>query len=318
MATVRDLDVSSPTPRRASTLVAVVSVVAVASAVIVAASMVLGLAEVNGIARGPSASDETRATFSTDVVHRLDALVAAFPGRTGVWIADRGSTTPLYSHDANTNVTTASLYKLGVLMEAERRVDSGQLRYRDMITIGEDDVTEEGSGYEVGAVLSVDDALEAMITMSDNGAALALWHLFGGDTIDATLARAGMPDFHVTFDSAGNTVATPRAVGTFFGLLARKELVSAAASERMIARLQRQTINDRLPAALPKQTVVAHKTGNLEGLIHDAGIIFTPRGERIVVVMTWDAYEGANAFIAEIAQIVYSASLEAAGVVHIP
>jgi beta-lactamase class A len=307
---MHEANVSRRTPALVSALIVVVSIVAVGSAAIVATSIVLGPAAVGSILGGSPAGNKTGATFSPDVVHRLDALVAAFHGRAGVWIADSTSTTALYSHDANTNVTTASLYKLGVLMEAERRVDSGQLRYRDMITIGEDDVTEEGSGYEVGAVLSVDDALEAMITVSDNGAALALWHLFGGDTIDATLARAGMPDFHVTFDAAGDTVATPRAIGTFFGLLARKELVSAAASERMIARLQRQTINDRLPAALPKQTVVAHKTGNLDGLIHDAGIIFTPRGERIVVVMTWDAYEGANAFIAEIAQIVYSASLE--------
>jgi len=305
---MHDPSVSRRTPALISALVLVVSIVAVGSAAIVATSIMLGPAGVGSIAGGPPAGDKTRATFSTDVVHRLDALVAAFPGRAGVWIADRASTTPLYSHDADTNVTTASLYKLGVLMEAERRVDSGQLRYRDLITIGEDDVTEEGSVYEVGAVLSVDDALETMITLSDNGAALALWHLFGGDTIDATLARAGMPDFHVTFDSTGNTVATPRAVGTFFGLLARRELVSAAASERMLARLQRQTINDRLPAALPKHTVVAHKTGNLDGVAHDAGIIFTPAGERIVVVMTWNAYEGANAFIAEIAKVVYGAS----------
>ena len=210
-----------------------------------------------------------------------------------MWIADRASTTPLYAHNADTNVTTASLYKLGVLMEAERRVDSGQLRYGDVITIGEDDVTEEGSAYEAGAVLSLDEALEAMITQSDNGAALALWHLFGGDTIAATLARAGMPEFHVTLDNTDNTVGTPRAIGTFFG-------------------------HDRLPAALPKQTVVAHKTGNLEGFIHDAGIIFTPTGERIVVVMTRDAFEGTNAFVAEIAKIVYAATLETAGVVHIP
>jgi beta-lactamase class A len=64
--------------------------------------------------------------------------------------------------------------------------------------------------------------------------------------------------------------------------------------------------------------VVAHKTGNLEGFIHDAGIIFTPTGQRIVVVMTWDAYEGANAFIAEIAKVVYGASLKTAGVVDSP
>ena len=291
----------------AAAVACLVAALSVLSAIVVAGSL---MRDVTG-ARSTAVAANVRAAapFSADVVRRLDALIAAFPGSAGVWIADPVSSAPLYAHDADANVTTASLYKLGVLMEAERRVENGQLRYSDAITIGVDDVTEDGSAYEPGTVLSLDDALEAMITVSDNGAALALWHLFGGGTIDETLARAGMRDFHVTFDANGTTLATPRAVGTFFRLLARKELVSAAASERMLARLERQTLNDRLPAALPKQTVVAHKTGNLPGLTHDAGIVFTPAGPRIVVVMTRDAFEGANTFIADIAAIVYGASL---------
>lgn len=290
-----------------SAVACLVAALSVMSAIVVAGSL---MRDVTG-ARSTAVAANARAaaSFSADVVRRLDALIAAFPGSAGVWIADPVSSAPLYAHDADANVTTASLYKLGVLMEAERRVENGQLRYSDAITIGADDVTDEGSAYEPGAVLSLDEALEAMITVSDNGAALALWHLFGGSTIDETLARAGMRDFHVTFDVNGTTLATPRAVGTFFRLLAQKELVSAAASERMLARLERQTLNDRLPAALPKQTVVAHKTGNLPGLTHDAGIIFTPAGARVVVVMTWDAFEGADTFIADIAAIVYGASL---------
>lgn len=245
--------------------------------------------------------------LSAEVVRRLDGLVAALPGKAGVWIADPVSTAPLYAHDAEAKVVTASLYKLGVLMEAERRIDAGQLHYSDPITIGADDITEEGSAYAPGTVLSIDGALEAMITVSDNGAALALWHRFGGTAIEASLARAGLREL-LTFDTDGNTLTTPHATGTFFQLLARKELVSAAASERMLARLERQTLNDRLPALLPKQTVVAHKTGNLAGLNHDAGIIFTPGGPRIVVVMTRDTFGGANTFIADVAAIVYGAS----------
>ena len=247
------------------------------------------------------------APYPADVVRRLDALVVKFPGRAGVWISDPMSAVPLYTHDSGANVSTASLYKLGVLMEAERRVDSGQLRYSDPITIGPGDVTDEGSAYEPGTTLSLDDALEAMITVSDNGAALALWHLFGASAIEASLVRAGMPDF-LTFDGDGNTLTTPHATGMFFERLARKELVSISASDRMLARLERQTLNDRLPAQLPKQTVVAHKTGNLAGVLHDAGIIFTPGGPRVVVVMTWDGFDGASAFIAEIGAIVYAAS----------
>jgi hypothetical protein len=79
----------------------------------------------------------------------------------------------------------------------------------------------------------------------------------------------------------------------------------------MLARLGRQAIGDRLPAALPANVPVAHKTGNLVGLVHDAGIIFTPSGPRVVVAMTWDAFnDDANAFIANVGALVYSTVLE--------
>ena len=285
---------------------------AVTAAIFVTGSVMLDVAAARAYAPAAAMGVNVAQPFSADAMRRLDGLIAAFPGKAGVWIGDPASTTPLYTHDADASVVSASLYKLGVLMEAERRVESGTMRYSDRITIQADDVTEEGSVYGAGDVMSLDEALEAMITLSDNSSALAVWHLLGGDAIDATLARAGMSEFRVTLDRLGNTTATPRAVGTYFALLARNELVSARASERMLARLERQRINDRLPAGLPKTAVVAHKTGNLPGLIHDAGVIFTPAGPRIVVVMTSDAYQGANRLIADIAALVYGASLATA------
>ncbi len=248
---------------------------------------------------------------TAELVQRLDALTAQFPGGVGLWIADPGGSAPLYTHDPDQPVITASLYKLGVMMEAERRVDTGELHYSDIITIQPEDVTEDGSFEGVGAELTLDEALEATITISDNGSALALWHLLGGANIDATLIREGMPDFHVAYDESEDNVATPRAIGTFFTRLAKRELISPAASDRMLARLERQQISDRLPAALPDGVVIAHKTGNLVGLAHDAGIIFTPYGPRVVVAMTWDAYgEEANAFIANVGALVYGTLLE--------
>src|SRR5439155_466938 len=213
-----------------------------------------------------------------DLVAHLDQLSEAFPGGVGLWISDPNASKPLYTRNPDEQVITASLYKLGVLMETERRVEAGELHYNDIITIQPEDVSEDGSFEAVGTELTIDQALEAMITISDNGTAQALWHLLGGANIDATLAKVGIPAFHVAFDSSEDNVATPRAIGQFFTLLAKKQLVSAAASERMLARLERQEINDRLPAALPDGVVVAHKTGNLLGLAHDAGIIFTPSG----------------------------------------
>ena len=252
------------------------------------------------------------AASTAELVQQLDQLVSAFPGGAGLWIGDAKTNKPLYSHDAGEPIVTASLYKLGLLVEAERRVEAGELRYGDIITIDAEDITEDGSFEVVGTELTLDEALEVMITISDNGAALALWHMLGAENVNATLRAAGVNDFHVFANwGVDDNVATPAAIGTLLTLLAKRQLISASASDRMVARLSRQQINDRLPAALPEGVVVAHKTGNLPGLTHDAGIIFTPSGPRVVVAMTWDAFDSdAYAFIANVASTVYSTLLE--------
>ncbi|HYV21341.1 MAG TPA: serine hydrolase [Candidatus Bathyarchaeia archaeon] len=250
---------------------------------------------------------------TSDLVKQLDGLVSSFPGGAGIWIADPTLATPLFTHDGEEQVIAASLYKLGVLAEAERRVDTGELHYADRITIEPDDITADGSFEYAGTELTLDEALEAMITVSDNGAALALWHILGGANIDATLEKAGIKDFHVALDETEDNYATPHAVGTFFTLLAKRQLISPAASDRMLARLERQQINDRLPAQLPGDVVIAHKTGNLSGVTHDAGIIYTKTGPRVVVAMTWDALDDDAAnFISSIGSLVYSSNLEPA------
>jgi beta-lactamase class A len=247
---------------------------------------------------------------TADLVQQLDGLISAFPGGAGIWVGDPTVTTPLFTHDPDEQVIAASLYKLGVLAEAERRVDAGQFHYDDVITIEPDDITVDGSFEDPGTQLTLDEALEAMITISDNGSALALWRIIGGSDIDATLEKAGVKDFHVALDNTEDNWATPHAIGTFFTLLAKRQLISAAASDRMLARLERQQINDRLPAQLPPGVVVAHKTGNLSNVAHDAGIIFTKTGPRVVVAMTWDAPdEDAANLISSIGSLVYSANL---------
>ena len=54
----------------------------------------------------------------------------------------------------------------------------------------------------------------------------------------------------------------------------------------MIEILKRQTFNDRIPKYLPKEIDVAHKTGELFGSKHDAGIVFGKNGDYIIVVLS--------------------------------
>ena len=253
----------------------------------------------------PSATDTTQGLGAA-----VATLVRGFDGKTGIFIAFPGVAQPIYASGADTQFVAASLYKLGVLLRVESLVDSGALSYDDTITIEDADVTVDGSNEYPGTVLTIDQALEEMITYSDNGAALALLRVYGARATNAALAAAGIAGFHVAENSDEDHVVTARALGTFFDLLATRRLLSSAASERMLARLERQTINDRLPRDLPDDVAVAHKTGDLVGLIHDAGLIGTPSGPRIAVVLTSGGTEAdAKDLIARIGADVYSAVL---------
>ena len=217
---------------------------------------------------------------------------------------------PLFAAGADTPFIAASLYKLAVLLEVESLVDAGRVSYDDTITIEDADVTIDGSNEPAGTSLTIDDALEEMIAYSDNGSALALLRSYGAPATNARLLAAGITGFHVAENSDQDHTVTARALARFFDLLARRQLVSSAASDRMLARLERQTINDRLPRDLPEGVAVAHKTGDLVGFIHDAGLIEAPDGPRIVVVLTSGGADAdARDLIARIGSLAYSATL---------
>lgn len=98
------------------------------------------------------------------------------------------------------------------------------------------------------------------------------------------------PPARLANPATANNVTTPADMARLFSLLLEGKVVSPAASQEMLALLADQRITDRLPAALPAGTSVAHKTGNLPGVVHDAGVIYTPGGPLIVVVMSQRAW----------------------------
>lgn len=223
------------------------------------------------------------------VAAKVGSLVEASGADAAFVVADGPAGTILLERKADEVVFSASLYKLGVLLEAETRIEKATLKPTDRITVTLSDQRDGGSFTPAGSVITIEQALERMITLSDNASALALVRTFGTAAIHATLAREGLPGQR--FTSQGS-VTTARTIATFFGELSRGALVSVAASERMLARLSRQRVTDRIPAALPAGVVLGHKTGNLSFVTHDAGLIKGPGAVPIVlVVLTWNSTE---------------------------
>ncbi|GAC1460751.1 MAG: hypothetical protein NVS1B1_04040 [Candidatus Limnocylindrales bacterium] len=265
----------------------------------------------------PLGAFSTRAAISlSDLGARLESDTAGFSGAAGIAVADP-ATGFFYGHDADRVFPSASLYKLGVMVEAYRAASAGQLSLdTTTITITSDDLTDDGYYTPEGVTLSVREAIERMITISDNSPAIALVSLLGASAIDATVASVGLTDtrlnFYRTSDRTAdyNTTTARDMTRLFVGLL-KGTVISAAASAEMLGVLGRQQVNDRLSTGFPSGTRFAHKTGDLDGVMHDAGVVWTANGPRVIIALTADYAErdAAIALDGQIAADSFSAQI---------
>lgn len=84
--------------------------------------------------------------------------------------------------------------------------------------------------------------------------------------------------------------------------------ISRRAATAMIDILKAQEFNDKIPAGLPPGTPVAHKTGDITFIHHDAAIVYPPGESPYVLVVLTQGFtkeEEANRFIADLSRIVW-------------
>jgi beta-lactamase class A len=132
-----------------------------------------------------------------------------------------------------------------------------------------------------------------MITVSSNFAANLLIERVGAENVRKTVTRLGADGMVVlrgvedqkAFDKGMNNETTARALEVLLLKLAQGKAVSPNADAEMVAILKRQKFHDAIPAGLPEGTIVAHKTGNITKIHHDAAIVYGPRPYVLVVLV---------------------------------
>jgi beta-lactamase class A len=169
----------------------------------------------------------------------------------------------------------------------------------------------------IGKMMRVDELAYHMITTSSNLATNLLLGVIGPDSVNRTLkeldvdegieVKRGVED-ELAFDKGINNMVTADGLLRILVLLSEGKAFSPALSRRMMDILHGQEFNQGIPARLPKGTRVAHKTGEISTVAHDAGVIYLPkRKPYVLVILTeWDPEgSGRSRTIAAISHTIY-------------
>ena len=145
----------------------------------------------------------------------------------------------------------------------------------------------------VGKTMTLRQLCDVMITVSSNFAANLLIERVGAANVRATVERLGATGMVVmrgvedqkAFDKGMNNTTTAGALAVLMVKLAKGEAVSRKADAQMVAILKRQKFRDAIPSGVPDGIEVAHKTGSITKIHHDAAIVYGPRPYVLVLLV---------------------------------
>lgn len=225
----------------------------------------------------------------------------------------------------------ASTMKIPVMIEVFKQVEQGNLTLQDSLMVKNEfksivdsslfsldigDDSQERWYKKLGQKGSVYDLMYDMIIFSSNLATNLIMEKVGAANAQHTMREMGAKDIQVlrgvedtkAYEQGLNNTTTAYDLMIILEKIARGEAVNEVSSEAMINILLDQQFNEIIPAKLPKEVKVAHKTGWITKVSHDAAIVMLPDGRRYVLVLLskdWESNNAATETMAEVSRLVY-------------
>ncbi|MDH4089155.1 MAG: class A beta-lactamase-related serine hydrolase [Cyclobacteriaceae bacterium] len=225
----------------------------------------------------------------------------------------------------------ASTMKTPVMIEVFKQAAAGKFALSDSILIKNDFRSiVDGSPYslnarddsdrtlyeQVGTKRLLSELVYDMIIVSSNLATNIIIELVDANEVTQTMRDLGAKDIMVlrgvedlrAFEKGLANTTTAYDLMLMFEKMAKGEVVGTEACQAMIGILLDQRFNTILPARLPGDVKVAHKTGSIVGVHHDSGIVFLPDGRKYVLVILSKNLEdevAATNAMANVSELIY-------------
>ncbi|HXG83153.1 MAG TPA: serine hydrolase [Pyrinomonadaceae bacterium] len=240
---------------------------------------------------------------------KIKSELANFSGK--VWIYAKNLDTGRdYALRADEQVRTASTIKLPIMAETFRQVAAGKHRWTDEIVLTKEK-KQGGSGilfeFSDNTKIDLKTAVNLMIVVSDNTATNLVLDKVTADSVNDFMDALGLRQTRSmrkiggggdsrAFNDPQNKLfglgsSSPRDMVKLLEMLERGEVVSKEASAEMINILKRQQFKDGIGRGLPDTVPSASKSGALDRLRADVGIVYTRRGRIAMAITTDDMME---------------------------
>ncbi|MBL1215022.1 MAG: serine hydrolase [Ignavibacteriae bacterium] len=225
----------------------------------------------------------------------------------------------------------ASTMKTPVLIEVFRQVEAGKFSLDDSILVENNFKSiVDGSSYQMDITRDSGDALYDllgkkttiynlvydMITVSSNLATNIVIEIVDAEKVTETMRKLGAEKIQVlrgvedmkAFDAGLNNSTTAFDMMLIFESIANCKMVNDTSCKEMIKILSDQKFNSVIPSLLPDDVVTAHKTGSIDGVQHDTGLVFLPNGKKYAIIfLSKNLVERRPAItaMAEISKMIY-------------
>lgn len=241
-------------------------------------------------------------------------------------------TTIQWSYNADHYFHAASTMKLAVLLAVFRQAERGELsldspvhvRNRFISIVNQEPfMLDLGSDADpdvyshLGKTLTVRELAYYMITKSSNLATNLLVDIVGIPTIQQALDEMDIDGIRIlrgvedqaAFEAGLNNEVTANGLLKLLRLIAEGKAVSPQACDEMLKIMLDQQYRSGIPAGLPKAARVAHKTGNISTVHHDAGIVFLDdRKPYVLVILTqFPAEKARGTAVADVSRDIFAA-----------
>ncbi len=246
--------------------------------------------------------------------HEIECTLPRGQGRVSLCFTDI-LTGESFGLDDTIACNPASVIKIPVMVEAYIQANQGRFSFSDRLKLKESDkVLGAGPmyGQKSGRSFSIQYLVENMIHYSDNTATKMLIDFLGKEHINADMRALGLTQTIIgtsnLLKANGLNFSSTKDMSILLSKLSKGDIVSTDACTEMVTLMSKQKYRWGIPHSVPKEIVVANKTGTLNGIKHDCGIVFSKKSPYVISIFTsnFKSVATAKQSISKISEIVFN------------